>query len=848
MIGKITKILIAFSMVFALAMTNSYSANAAEVNFEGETDLFPNPSTIHEDAGLLSELDNIGDKLQGEKPETDDEVYRWGVDVYRWLFDIRYLNTKYSSSVSSKSITHEIDSTALKVMTNKKYGTVPTIDFNSISSVLTSLQKEIKGEKPYSSLRDAKDQTILNQIKSGKSLSDLRENDEMTTEDETYFNDYYQKGQGYENGESTKDYKDWINNIRKLNKKYPKSSVYTYLENVTNPDNTNSAYNLGPEIYYDEIFGALNSLWDQTHYDFAHVTSNVLDSIEIKQQPSVTTYTDGDTFKSSGLVIDGTYKQTWSAGRDPTTYTKNNMAFTTDTSTKLTYFDKDGNHITSWPVTVNDGVTSKTVNVPITVERKLNSTELTSIEITSQPKKTEYKEGENFDTTGLSVTGTFTRSYSDKTQDTYTQPDMSYTVVNGSSLKSTQNSVEIRVSSNGIQKSKEVPITVNKYIKSASIDSLVIDSLPEKVNYMEGETVSTKGLKVNAVIKKTMSDGTTEYETKKDVPVTTTYPYSTAKTDGKSITVVYNYDENGFTDSKKTTVSINVTKKEVSSTNFTSVTVASQPSKTVYKEGESFDSTGLSLTGTFTNTYNDNTQTTYTQPNMSFTVVDGSSLKSTQTSVKVRVTSNNVQRTVEIPITVKKYVKSATIDSLVITSSPNKVKYNAGQKITTKGLKVNAVIKKTMSDGTTEYETKKNIKVSTSYPYAVAQVGSNTITVMYNYNENGFSDTAKTTITIEVTAKDTHLVNVSTPSKVKLKSVKAGKKKLTVKWKKAKYAKKYRVYYRIKGKKKWKSKTVKKTTLVIKKLKSKKKYQVRVRAINLTAYGKYSKTKTVKVK
>lgn len=573
-----------------------------------------------------------------------------------------------------------------------------------------------------------------------------------------------------------------------------------------------------------------------------------MDSIKIKQQPSVTTYTDGDTFKSSGLVIDGTYKQTWSDGREPTTYTKNNMAFTTDTSTKLTYFDKDGNHITSWPVTVNDGVTSKTVNVPITVERKLNSTELTSIEITSQPKKTEYKEGENFDTTGLSVTGTFTRSYSDKTQDTYTQPDMSYTVVNGSSLKSTQNSVEIRVSSNGIQKSKEVPITVNKYIKSASIDSLVIDSLPEKVNYMEGETVSTKGLKVNAVIKKTMSDGTTEYETKKDVPVTTTYPYSTAKTDGKSITVVYNYDENGFTDSKKTTVSINVTKKEVSSTNFTSVTVASQPSKTVYKEGESFDSTGLSLTGTFTSTYNDNTQTTYTQPNMSFTVVDGSSLKSTQTSVKVRVTSNNVQRTVEIPITVKKYVKSATIDSLVITSSPNKVKYNAGQKITTKGLKVNAVIKKTMSDGTTEYETKKNVKVTTSYPYAVAQVGSNMITVMYNYNENGFSDTAKTTITIEVTAKDTHLVNVSTPSKVKLKSVKAGKKKLTVKWKKAKYAKKYRVYYRIKGKKKWKSKTVKKTTLVIKKLKSKKKYQVRVRAINLTAYGKYSKTKTVKVK
>lgn len=195
-----------------------------------------------------------------------------------------------------------------------------------------------------------------------------------------------------------------------------------------------------------------------------------------------------------------------------------------------------------------------------------------------------------------------------------------------------------------------------------------------------------------------------------------------------------------------------------------------------------------------------------------------------------------------------KYVTNALIDSLVIKSSPKKVKYSAGGKITTKGMKVNVIIKKTMSDGSTEYETRKNVKVTTSYPYAVAQVGSNTITLTYSYNENGFTDSKETTITIEVTKEDTHLVNVNTPAKVKLKSVKAGKKKITVKWKKAKYAKKYKVYYRIKGKKTWKSKTVKKTSCVIKKLKSKKKYQVRVRAINLTAKGKYSKTKTVKVK
>ena len=42
----------------------------------------------------------------------------------------------------------------------------------------------------------------------------------------------------------------------------------------------------------------------------------------------------------------------------------------------------------------------------------------------------------------------------------------------------------------------------------------------------------------------------------------------------------------------------------------------------------------------------------------------------------------------------------------------------------------------------------------------------------------------ETTITIEVTKEDTYLVNVNTPAKVKLKSVKAGKKEFTVKMEK----------------------------------------------------------------
>ncbi len=742
MAGKLLKVFVAFTMFISLMLVKNAQVYAAETNLETETGAFTKPGDIHEDADLLSELDVIGKKLNEKEMKT-------GADVYRWLLDINYLNSKYSNSVSSTSIKTEydralnhmpfetLDEKGKLIYTGNQY-------YSDMNTVLTSLQKEIKGEKPFSSLRDAKDQDILNQIKSGKSYSDLRENSKMSDEDETYFNTYYQKGQGYRGGTiKLDDYKDWINNLRKLNKKYPNSSVYSFLS-----ETLDDAYEKGLSGYYDQIFGALNSLWDQTHYDFAHVTSNTLDSIEIKQSPSVTTYTDGETFNDNGLVIDGTYKQVWSDGRSPTTYTVNNMSYTTDTSTKLTYYDNSGNHITSWPVTVNDGVTSKTVNVPITVKAKLNSTKLTSISITSQPKKTVYTDGDAFKTDGLSIKGTYAKTYSDGSVTYEDKDNMDYSL-SSTYLSVGQTAITATVTSDGITKSVDIPVTVNA---------------------------------------------------------------------------------------------------KLNSTKLSSIKIASNPTKLTYNEGDKFDDTGLAITGTYEKDYSDGSKQYYDQANMSYTVVDGDSLKSTQKSVKVRVNDDGVEKTVEIPVTVNKVVKEASIDQLYFVSHPNKVKYKAGDKITTKGMKVNAVIKKTMSDGSVVYKTKKNVKVITSYPYAVAQIGSNVITITYKYKENGFSDSKDLTQDIEVNKKDTHLVNVYKPAKVKIKSIKAGKKKFTVKWKKAKHARKYKVYYRVKGTKKWKSKTVKKTSCTIKKLKSKKTYQVKVRAINLTLKGKYSKTKTVKVK
>jgi len=88
-----------------------------------------------------------------------------------------------------------------------------------------------------------------------------------------------------------------------------------------------------------------------------------------------------------------------------------------------------------------------------------------------------------------------------------------------------------------------------------------------------------------------------------------------------------------------------------------------------------------------------------------------------------------------------------------------------------------------------------------------------------------------------------------------IKSIKVGKKKMTVTWKKAANSQgitKYKIQYREKGKTKWKTKTVSatKSKLVIKKLKKGKKYQIRMKIYKVkpgVTYNKaWSKVKTSK--
>lgn len=97
--------------------------------------------------------------------------------------------------------------------------------------------------------------------------------------------------------------------------------------------------------------------------------------------------------------------------------------------------------------------------------------------------------------------------------------------------------------------------------------------------------------------------------------------------------------------------------------------------------------------------------------------------------------------------------------------------------------------------------------------------------------------------------------NLPKPKKVKVKSVKPGKRQAVVSWKKAAYADGYEIWMRMgkKAFKKVKKTSAKRTSVKIKKLKKGKKYTFKVRAYRKDVskkeiYGAFSKTKTIKIK
>lgn len=149
-------------------------------------------------------------------------------------------------------------------------------------------------------------------------------------------------------------------------------------------------------------------------------------SIAITTAPTKTTYVEGETFDSTGMVVTGTYSNTTTKVITDYTISPSGELATTDTSVTISY-------------------EGKTASQSITV----SALAIESIAVTTPPTKVEYTVGEYFDPTGMVVTATWNNgntsvveaedlTYSPDTETALTTEDTTITITDETEHTTTQ--------------------------------------------------------------------------------------------------------------------------------------------------------------------------------------------------------------------------------------------------------------------------------------------------------------------------------------------------------------------------------------------------------------------------
>ena len=217
----------------------------------------------------------------------------------------------------------------------------------------------------------------------------------------------------------------------------------------------------------------------------------------------------------------------------------------------------------------------------LTIYAQWEAVSLNSISINKAPDKTEYLEGERFDTKGMVVVANYT--------DASSKEVTAYTYAPSGSLAVSDNKIIVSYTEGDITCIAEQPISVSENVpETVSLNSISINKAPDKTEYLEGESFDPAGMVVVANYTDNTSKEVTAY----------TYTPSTnlALTDDK---VTVSYTEDGITRTAIQKISVSANEPEVT-VSLNSISITTAPAKTAYKEGEKFDPTGMVLTAAYT--------------------------------------------------------------------------------------------------------------------------------------------------------------------------------------------------------------------------------------------------------
>ena len=215
------------------------------------------------------------------------------------------------------------------------------------------------------------------------------------------------------------------------------------------------------------------------------------------------------------------------------------------------------------------------------------SADVTSIEVTTAPTKTEYMAGETFDPTGMVVTATFDDGSSQVVTDYTLNPDTT------TPLTADVESIEISYTYDEKTVTTTQPITVTE----RTVQSIEITTNPTKTSYVVGQKFDPTGMVVTAV-----------YDNGDPADVTSecTFSPSVFEQAGEAVTVTVTH-----TPSQKTaTLTVNVVEKAVRSLSLTG-------KKDAFDNGDTFTlGDGAELTAI----WNDGTETPLTLDSEGVTV------------------------------------------------------------------------------------------------------------------------------------------------------------------------------------------------------------------------------------
>ena len=325
---------------------------------------------------------------------------------------------------------------------------------------------------------------------------------------------------------------------------------------------------------------------------------------------------------------------------------------------------------------------------------------VTSIAVKDEPSKTEYDHGDTINLAG----GVITVTYSDNSTEDVSMTDPKVSIDSGSIANINNNVVKINYSG----KTTTFNIKVND-----PVDSLAVTSPMNTIEYSHGDNLDFTGLKLTA----TKRSGATEDLTSTSDGVSISENVASVnsnkftKTSADGVVPIKGTQVITFSYKNKTadeTIIVNDT--------ISSVSLISQPTKTVYKRGEDLNLTGAKVKVLLAS----GNSTTINLPDGSVKV---SNFDNTKTGVKQNLTvsfgGKNADSTIDVEA--YNYIVSSEI------TAPTKLDYNYNTDLNLNGGKLTLVYKDT---------TIKNVNLTSAMisGYDKTKIGTQQITVTYDTN------------------------------------------------------------------------------------------------------------------